>query len=183
MKANKIIKVGKNSLKELQSEQSVYYKLRRKRSHSAYSNQNIGTNKRLRKQKFLLQIAILGFIAWGIILFINHLIDEHNKRAYKDLPKVSEFIALSDLQVIKQGTTILHPLEKNTRGNAQELRLRLQKLRMHNVLRASNSAQKLSTDDSAKAEYKIKAPSASDTVASNLQRELVQKWEEEFLAL
>lgn len=183
MKANKIIKVGKHSLKALQSEQSVYYKVRRKKSHSAYSNQYFGTNKRLRKQKILLQIAILGFITWGIILFINHLIDEHNKRVYKDLPNVSELIALSDLQVIKQGTTILHPLEKHTRGNAQELRLRLQKLRMHNVLRASNPAHKLSADDSAKAEYKIKAPTANNTVASNLQRELVQKWEEEFLAL
>lgn len=140
-------------------------------------------NKRLRKQKLLLQIAILGLIAWSIILLFDHAINDYTNSTYQDPSKQSQFIALSDLQVLKNDTVMHHPLEKDTKEHTRELRLRLQKLRMHNVLRTSNSSQSLITANSAKVENKRQASSINSEGSSNLQRVLVQKWEKEFLAL
>jgi hypothetical protein len=183
MKATKMTKANKHSFKVLPSERNVCYQAQRKKSSSAYIYQNLGTNKKLRKQKFLLQLAVLGFVTWGIIVFVSHVIDDHNKSVYQEHPKLTEFIALSDLRVLKDDSVTSHSSEQHTTANTEELRLRLQSLRMHNVLRASNSSQILRIDDSTKAEYKTNVSSVTNADTNNLQRELVQKWEKEFLAL
>lgn len=183
MNGNKVTQISKHSHRGLPSRQVGYYKVMQEKPSSESANQNFATNKRLRKQKLLLQIAILGFITWGIILFLNHLIENNNTNAYQDQSTLSELIALSDLQVLEDDSAIHLPLQKDTTASTQELRLRLQNLRMHNVLRTSNSSLAVNSGYAGKADYQAQVSSTKKVSNSNLQKMLIQQWEKDFLFL
>ena len=183
MKETRTTKVSKHSPKAIPNGEEAYYRVIQEKSSSEVSNQNLGTNKRLKKQKLLLQIAILGFITWAIILFLNHVIENNDKSADRDFSSLSDFMALSDLQVSQDDYAIQLPLQKHTTANAHDLRLRLQNIRMHNVLRASNSSLIIYPNASAKTEYQVQLSTAKNTSTTNLRSVLVNQWEKEFLGL
>jgi cytochrome c biogenesis factor len=158
----------------------------------------VGGNKRLVKRKLLIQLALLGWFVWLLIIVISSTVNKAIKTTTnnKALSISQPFERTSSPPVSSMKTLYLtanitaeHTRQANTEYNhaeANDLSLqkqRLQALRMHNVLR--NASKQLTQVESNVAlntyyfNYSEGLSIINTEVA--IQKSLVKRWENEFV--
>lgn len=174
---------GMHLSKDSQTEQIDYGTDKQVKPRSAYHKQTFKVRKRTKKRILLLQITSLGLVTWGLILFLNYVIESDNRHVNLDRSNTASFIALSELQLLEEKQVKELPLQNDLATRAQELSQRLQNIRMHNVLRSANASQIVNAHSSNKTENWYQVSTVKSTKTDNIQKTLVQQWEKDFLGL
>lgn len=141
--------------------------------------------KRSKKYRLLVKIAIVGFVAWGSMLLISYIIDKQFEGGSQNALLSSSnthMLALTSLHLL-QATEPKSQISQQTdnASKAQALTNRLQQLRMHNVLRKSNTLIKSEPHSLHSSDLGLHETEKLNH--ANIQMALVKQWEQDFLLL
>lgn len=145
----------------------------------------VSVRKRSRKRKLLIQIAILGLFAWGVMLLLGYIVDNQfakKSQNLSDSSKKTHILHLSSLHLL-ESTTDNNKLsiQADKALKTLELTQQLQNLRMHNILRTSHSLQVANVRDLDTSVFYSHALTTQNYSPANIQKKLIKEWEKDFI--